>query len=76
MEVRKISLKSCREARGYRSSQVADMLGITRSAMSKLERGENAPRVSTAIKLCVIYDCTFEQLAEGENWDKSHVDIS
>ena len=51
-----------REARKLRQEDVAEALGIDRSAVSKWETGKALPRAEMLFKLADLYNCTIDDL--------------
>jgi transcriptional regulator with XRE-family HTH domain len=49
-------LRRTRQARGLSLRQVARMAGISAGFLSRLERAERCPRVSTAVRLAAVLD--------------------
>jgi transcriptional regulator with XRE-family HTH domain len=45
-------LKCAREEKGLKQKRVSGLIGITSSALCRIERGYNLPKVSTLKKLC------------------------
>jgi class 3 adenylate cyclase len=63
-------IKTRREKRGLRQSDIADALRISAQAVSKWERGENAPDIALLISLCRLLDVTVEWLLQGDAPDR------
>lgn len=57
-----MSIEAMRKKRGYTQQQLADMLEIDRSSVSKWERGENVPCRKHREKLCRLLVCTEAEL--------------
>ena len=53
-----------RKSLGLTQQQVADMLHISRQGYLYYEKGTREPNVDTIKKLCVIFDCTSDELLE------------
>ena len=60
-------IKSARENAGYSQSEVAELLGITRQAISKWENGWGYPDIDNLIRLSDIYKITLDDLLKGSN---------
>ena len=60
------NIKRTREMMGYSQKQVAEILGITQTALSHLERGKKNPTVGNLIRLAetlgVPLNCFFEEI--------------
>ncbi len=57
-------LKYFRNSLGYSQSKVAQLLNITQAAYSYYELGTREPTFDTLRKLCVIFNCTADELLE------------
>lgn len=53
-----------RERLNISQAQLAKMLGLTQEAISRYELGTREPSVDVIKKLCVIFDCTSDELLE------------
>lgn len=64
MDIREMGqrIKEQRERRGLRQSDIAGALRISAQAISKWERGENAPDISVLIQLCKLLGVSVEWL--------------
>lgn len=60
-----MGFRARRDELGLRQDWVADKLGITPSALSMWERGKAIPRALMLIKIAKLYQCTPEELLEG-----------
>lgn len=56
-------LKELREDSGMNQDQLADILGVTRSAISSYETNTNMPSLEAAIKLADIFNVSLDYLA-------------
>ena len=65
-------LKELRLARGWRQVEVADKVGLSRSAISNIEAGKRAMTLTTLKKFCEIYqiDVSYFEI-ETENYDEA-----
>lgn len=63
-------LKELRIARGWRQVEVADKVGLSRSAISNIEAGKRALTLSTLKKFCEVFkiDVTYFNI-ETKNFD-------
>ena len=60
----KNQLKFCRKTIGLTQSELAKQLGISRQAYQHYEIGDREPTLETLKRLCVIFDCTSDELLE------------
>ena len=69
-------LKELRNSRGWRQLEVADKVGLSRSAISNIEAGHRALTLNTLKKFCEIYaiDISYFDI-ETENFDEK-VDLT
>lgn len=58
-------LQELRKKSNYSQEQVADLLGISRQAISKWESGQGKPEVDNIIKLTEIYKVSADYLLSG-----------
>lgn len=65
-------LKELRLARGWRQVEVADKVGLSRSAISNIEAGKRAMTLVTLKKFCEIYqiDVSYFEI-ETENYNEA-----
>lgn len=59
-------IKFFRLSLGLTQQQVADKLNISRQGYLYYEKGSREPNVDTIKKLCIIFDCTADELLEIE----------
>ncbi len=59
-------LRTLRERRGLSQRQLGDMLGVTRTHVSRMERGEKTPNVAMVLKVADIFGVTTDQLIRDE----------
>ena len=57
-------LKFYRKTIGLTQSELAKQLGISRQAYQHYEYGDREPTLETLKRLCVIFDCTSDELLE------------
>nr|DAQ92727.1 MAG TPA: Helix-turn-helix XRE-family like protein [Caudoviricetes sp.] len=62
----RLSYKEQRKKAGYSQKTVADLLGISVSAVSLYETGKADPSVAVLHKLSALYRCTLDELMKGE----------
>lgn len=58
-------LQELRKKAGYSQEQVAEMLGISRQAISKWESGQGKPEIDNIIKLMKLYQVSADYLLLG-----------
>lgn len=58
-------LQGLRKKAGYSQEQVAEMLGISRQAISKWESGQGNPEIDNVIKLTEIYQVSADYILSG-----------
>lgn len=58
-------LQELRKKLGYSQEQVADMLGLSRQAISKWESGQGKPEVDNIIKMTEIYQVSADYILLG-----------
>ncbi len=65
-------LKELRLSRGWKQIEVADKVGLSRSAISNIEAGKRALTLSTLKRFCEIYqiDVSYFQI-ETKNFDEA-----
>ena len=62
-----IRLKLLRKKLGITLEQLADKSGMTKSYLSKVERGLNTPSIAAALKLARALNVNVEELFDGEH---------
>lgn len=65
-------LKELRKSRGWRQSEVADKVGLSRSAISNIEAGKRALTLNTLKRFCEVYciDISYFDI-ETKNFDET-----
>ncbi|MBQ2896589.1 MAG: helix-turn-helix transcriptional regulator [Oscillospiraceae bacterium] len=63
-------LKAARKARGLSQEELAELLAVSRQAVSKWEQGESYPEVEKLLQLCGALDVSMDELFAGELGDK------
>lgn len=58
-------LQALRKKAGYSQEQVAEMLGLSRQAISKWESGQGKPEIDNVIKLTEIYHVSADYILLG-----------
>ena len=67
-------IKKLREKQNLTQQQLADMIPISREAISKWERGRTCPDYEVMLKLSKIFDVTIDELLYGEVKTKNNID--
>ena len=60
-------LQDLRKKANYSQEQVADLLGISRQAISKWESGQGKPELDNIIKLTEIYNVSADYIKSGQD---------
>ena len=55
-------LKELREQKNITQIQLAELLNVTQSAVTKWETGESRPRAEKLSQLAKLFDCTVDEL--------------
>lgn len=63
------NLQKMRKEKGLSQEQLAEMLGVSRQAISKWESGNSYPEIEKLIQLSEIFNTTLDNLIKGENPD-------
>lgn len=58
-------LQALRKKAGYSQEQVAEMLGLSRQAISKWESGQGKPEIDNMVKLTEIYNVSADYILLG-----------
>lgn len=58
----KTKIKECREAAGYKQSELAEMVGARRETIVHLENGKYNPSLKLAMDIAKVFDMTVEEL--------------
>lgn len=61
----RMNLIALRESRGLMQSEVADKIGLTRSAVAAWEQGISLPKLTDLYKLSKFYDKSLEYFFEN-----------
>lgn len=64
-------LRLARDERGYTQQEVADAVGITRTAYTHYETGRNEITVPSLIKIADFYGCSTDELLGTDAFMKS-----
>ena len=62
-------IKACRQSAGMSQEKVAELVGVSRQAVTKWEVNQSAPNTENLFKLAEIFGVTVDMLlaSEGEN---------
>lgn len=64
-------IKQCRQRAGLSQEKVAELMGVSRQAVTKWEAGQSAPATENLFRLAEIFDTTVDLLiASGEDSEK------
>ena len=71
-------LTKLRKENNYTQEQLADIIGVSRQAISKWESDVSYPETDKLIKLGELYDCSMDYLLKDkiENCEKPHAQNS
>lgn len=64
------NLLHLRASRNMTQEQLAMMLGVSRQSVTKWEAERSAPEMDKLLKLCQIFDCTLDDLVQGDLTDR------
>lgn len=65
-------LRELRKSRGWRQSEVADKVGLSRSAISNIEAGKRALTLNTLKRFCEVYSIDISYFnIETKNFDET-----
>lgn len=64
VRVSKCLLRDRRLAAGYTQEQLAKLAGVSKNRISEYERQTIDVHLSTAVKFCIIFDCSINDLFE------------
>ena len=59
-----------RAAHGMTQEQLAEQLGVSRQSVTKWESDKSYPEMDKLIKLCQIFDCTLDEMVQGDMTDR------
>lgn len=57
-------LRRAREAAGYSQNQLAELVGLTQGAISKIERGGGNPSLQSAVRLANVLSISLTDLID------------
>ncbi|MBR3326054.1 MAG: helix-turn-helix transcriptional regulator [Atopobiaceae bacterium] len=60
------NLQHLRATRNMTQEQLAMMVGVSRQSVTKWESGRSYPEMDKLMKLCQIFDCTLDELVQGD----------
>ena len=66
-------LSKLRKEKNYTQEQLAELLGVSRQAVSKWESGTAYPETATLIEIGKLFDCSMDYLLKEEITDKTAV---
>lgn len=69
-------LKDLRVSRGWRQSEVADKVGLSRPAISNIESGKRALTLSTLKRFCEVYNIDISYFGIETNTYKETIDLT
>lgn len=69
-------LKELRASRGWRQSEVADKVGLSRPAISNIESGKRALTLSTLKRFCEVYNIDISYFGIETNTYKETIDLT
>lgn len=61
-----MAIKKYREAAEMSQQELADILGVGRSAVAMWETGQALPRVESLAKMAQLFGCTMDELVKKE----------
>lgn len=62
--IKRCNLRYWRQKAGYTQRELAVLAGVRESTVSDIERLESEPKITTAIKLATLCNCTLDDLYE------------
>lgn len=66
MEVRNISIKSVRVAKGLTQKDLAEKIGVNQSAVSLWEKGSTGPVFARLAEIAKVLECTVDELIQDD----------
>ena len=63
-------IKTCRQKVGMSQEKVAELVGVSRQAVTKWEANQSAPNTENLFKLAEIFGTTVDMLLESEKETK------
>ena len=60
------NLQHLRAERNMTQEQLAMLLGVSRQSVTKWEAEKSQPEMDKLLKMCEIFDCTFDELVTGD----------
>ncbi len=61
-----MNIKKLREEKGFTQKEIANLLGVTHTAISNYEKGIREPNIKNLIKLADIFGCSLDELLREE----------
>lgn len=62
-------IRQLRISRGYTQETTAELIGVERSYLSRIETGANGCSIDTLVRLAEIYDVSLDYLVSGKDTD-------
>ncbi len=62
-----MELRTIRETKGLSIATIAGLMGVAENTVSRWETGTREPDINSLKKLAQIYDCTLDELVNGQN---------
>lgn len=66
MEVRNISIKSARAAKGLTQKELADKIHVDQSAIALWESGKTGPKRNRLLEVANVLECSVEELLKED----------
>lgn len=60
-------LSQMREVSGLRQQDLCEIVGLSRTTISNIERGEHSPTIPTLIKICSAIGCRISDIIKDED---------
>ena len=67
LEVRSISIRAMRQAKGLAQWQLAEMIGVKQESITQWETGKTSPRFERLVDIAKALDCTVDDLIKKED---------
>lgn len=64
------NLLHLRAVNNMTQEQLAMLLGVSRQSVTKWESGKSSPEMDKLLKMCQIFDCTLDELVQGDLTDR------
>ena len=66
-------LKKCRTEKGLSQEQAAELIGVSRQAVTKWENGQSVPSSKNLLELAALYGLSVDELATGGSKGDKHI---